>query len=165
MKVGKIIAVVVGGSIILLQVANHQGYIKVNWNKIYKQVEKVEEKAAGHSPKWMEKVRAMIYIELIFVCLHAVHSKTCHKGTQNGGLYRTGWHISSRHPTHIKVIDHWHHSQRSTGKILANILEFLCCVYRSKLVYLVMFMNICNHEKLTPCSVLNSHFCLPSVWP
>jgi hypothetical protein len=28
-----------------------------------------------------------------------------------------------------------------------------------------MFMNICNHEKLTPCSVLNSHFCLPSVWP
>ncbi|XP_021925864.1 FUN14 domain-containing protein 2 isoform X2 [Zootermopsis nevadensis] len=59
MKVGKLIAVVVGGSIILLQVANHQGYIKVDWDKVHKQVEKVEDKATGHSPKWMEKVGAL----------------------------------------------------------------------------------------------------------
>ncbi|KDR16193.1 hypothetical protein L798_09609, partial [Zootermopsis nevadensis] len=79
MKVGKLIAVVVGGSIILLQVANHQGYIKVDWDKVHKQVEKVEDKATGHSPKWMEKVRTMIYIELISMILHAVERYVDHK--------------------------------------------------------------------------------------
>jgi len=62
MKVGKVAAIAVGGGIILLQVANHQGYIKVNWDKVYKQVDKVadrvEEKATGQGPKWMEKVGA-----------------------------------------------------------------------------------------------------------
>jgi FUN14 domain-containing protein 1 len=62
MKVGKSVAFAVGGGIILLQIANHEGYIKVNWDKIHKQVDKVEEKATGQSPKWMEKVRALIYI-------------------------------------------------------------------------------------------------------
>jgi uncharacterized membrane protein (Fun14 family) len=82
MKVGKLIAVAVGSGIILLQVANHQGYIKVNWDKVCRQVEKAEEKVTGHSPKWMEKVRAMIYIEFVCMCLLAVHSKTCHTRTQ-----------------------------------------------------------------------------------
>jgi len=62
MKVGKVAAIAVGGGIILLQVANHQGYIKVNWDKVYKQVDKVadrvEEKATGQGPKLMEKVGA-----------------------------------------------------------------------------------------------------------
>jgi FUN14 domain-containing protein 1 len=59
-KIGKVAALTFGGGIILLQIANHQGYIRVNWDKVYKQVDKVadivEEKATGHNPKWMEKV-------------------------------------------------------------------------------------------------------------
>jgi FUN14 domain-containing protein 1 len=58
MKVGKSLAFVVGGSIILLQIANQERYIKVNWDKIHKEVDKVEEKATGHSPNLMEKVGA-----------------------------------------------------------------------------------------------------------
>merc|ERR1711879_872671 len=34
MKVGKMAAATVGGSLILLQIAHHKGYIKVDWNKM-----------------------------------------------------------------------------------------------------------------------------------
>jgi FUN14 domain-containing protein 1 len=61
MKVGKAAAFAFGGGIILLQVANHKGYIKVNWDKVYKQTDKITdklgEKTTGRSPKWMEKVQ------------------------------------------------------------------------------------------------------------
>lgn len=64
MKVGKIAAVAVGGGIILLQIANHKGYIKINWDKVYKHVDKVtdkvEETAIGESPKWMQKVERYV---------------------------------------------------------------------------------------------------------
>lgn len=60
MKIGKTAGLTFGGGVILLQIANHRGYIKVNWDKVYKQVDKladtVEEKATGQSPQWMEKV-------------------------------------------------------------------------------------------------------------
>jgi hypothetical protein len=43
----------------------------VNWDKVYKQVDKVadrvEEKATGQGPKWMEKVGVMIDIEHLFM--------------------------------------------------------------------------------------------------
>lgn len=61
MKVGKASAFAFGGGVILLQIANHKGYIKVNWDKVCKQADKaadkLEEKATGQGPKWMEKVR------------------------------------------------------------------------------------------------------------
>ncbi|KAJ9584545.1 hypothetical protein L9F63_021103 [Diploptera punctata] len=60
MKVGKVAAMAVGGGIILLQVANHQGYININWDKVYKQVDKVEEKATGRGQKWMDKVERCV---------------------------------------------------------------------------------------------------------
>jgi len=41
MKVGKAVAVAAGGGIILIQIANHKGYININWNRINKDVEKV----------------------------------------------------------------------------------------------------------------------------
>ncbi|XP_076640359.1 FUN14 domain-containing protein 1 isoform X3 [Colletes latitarsis] len=60
MKVGKIAAFAVGGGIIMLQIAAHQGYIKINWDKIQKKAEKisdkVEEKVTGEGPKFMDKV-------------------------------------------------------------------------------------------------------------
>ncbi|PSN51026.1 hypothetical protein C0J52_07454 [Blattella germanica] len=64
MKVGKVAALALGGGIILLQVAHHQGYIKVDWDKVYKQVDKVadkvEEKATGKGPNWMDKVERYV---------------------------------------------------------------------------------------------------------
>lgn len=60
MKVGKMAAVAVGGGIILLQIAHQQGYIEIDWNKIYKKVDKVSDKVekavTGEGPKWMDKV-------------------------------------------------------------------------------------------------------------
>jgi len=93
MKVGKVAAIAVGGGIIILQVANHQGYIKVNWDKVYRQVDKVaervEEKATGQGPKWMEKVGVMIDVEHLFMYLHAEHNET-----QSKFLYVKGRHRS-----------------------------------------------------------------------
>ncbi|XP_015438517.1 PREDICTED: FUN14 domain-containing protein 2-like isoform X3 [Dufourea novaeangliae] len=60
MKVGKMAALAVGGGIIMLQIAAHQGYIKINWDKIQKKAEKitdkVEEQVTGEGPKFMDKV-------------------------------------------------------------------------------------------------------------
>lgn len=60
MKVGKMAAIAVGGGIILLQVANQQGYIQIDWNKINKKVDKVtdkvEEAVTGQGPSWADKV-------------------------------------------------------------------------------------------------------------
>lgn len=63
MRVGKIAACAVGGGILLIQIAAHQGYIKINWDKIQSKAEKitdkVEEKITGEGPKFMDKVRAI----------------------------------------------------------------------------------------------------------
>lgn len=40
MKVGKVAATVVGGSMIIMQLAAHKGYIKVDWNRLNKDLEK-----------------------------------------------------------------------------------------------------------------------------
>ncbi|XP_046992329.1 FUN14 domain-containing protein 1-like [Schistocerca americana] len=64
MKVGKAAAVAVGGGIILLQIANHKGYLKINWDKVHKEVDKladkVEEKATGDGPKFLDKVERLV---------------------------------------------------------------------------------------------------------
>lgn len=60
MKVGKVAAVAVGGGIIILQIANHNGYIKVNWDRIYRnvedQVEKIDASSSSKGPKLLDKV-------------------------------------------------------------------------------------------------------------
>ncbi|KAK1132318.1 hypothetical protein K0M31_016429 [Melipona bicolor] len=64
MKVGKVAACAVGGGIIILQIAAHQGYIKINWDKIQKKAEKitdkVEEKVTGEAPKLLDKVERYV---------------------------------------------------------------------------------------------------------
>uniref|UniRef100_A0A0A9WA21 FUN14 domain-containing protein 1 n=1 Tax=Lygus hesperus TaxID=30085 RepID=A0A0A9WA21_LYGHE len=61
MKVGKVAAVALGGGIILLQVASHNGYVKVNWDRLYKKVEQaesvIEAKAQEKGPKILNKVK------------------------------------------------------------------------------------------------------------
>ncbi|XP_059616380.1 FUN14 domain-containing protein 1-like [Phlebotomus argentipes] len=58
-RVGRLVAVAVGGSIILLQIANEQGYIKVNWGKVNSKMDKiadkVEEAVTGEGPRWVDK--------------------------------------------------------------------------------------------------------------
>lgn len=65
MKVGKVAACAVGGGIIMLQIAAHQGYIKINWDKITRKAEKitdkVEEKITGEGPKFMDKVNFLVF--------------------------------------------------------------------------------------------------------
>lgn len=60
MKIGKTAAFLIGSGIILLEVANEQGWIKIDWNRVAKQVDqvgdKVEETVTGEGPKWMDKV-------------------------------------------------------------------------------------------------------------
>ncbi|XP_011338241.1 FUN14 domain-containing protein 1A isoform X1 [Ooceraea biroi] len=60
MKIGKITACAVGGGIIMLQIAAHHGYIKINWDKIMKKAEnitdKVEEKITGEGSATVDKV-------------------------------------------------------------------------------------------------------------
>jgi len=60
-KVGKAVAISVGGGIILLQLAHQYGYINVNWDKVNKKLDKiadkVEEKVTGEGPSWMDKIR------------------------------------------------------------------------------------------------------------
>ncbi|XP_071574543.1 FUN14 domain-containing protein 1 isoform X2 [Temnothorax nylanderi] len=60
MKIGKVAACAVGGGIIMLQIAAHQGYININWDKVMRKAEKitdkVEERITGEGPNFMDKV-------------------------------------------------------------------------------------------------------------
>lgn len=64
MRVGKTAALALGGGIILLEIANEKGYIRVNWDKVNKKLDKVadkvEEKITGQAPGWMEKVERYV---------------------------------------------------------------------------------------------------------
>lgn len=60
MKVGKVVAIAVGGTIILLQIANNEGLITIDWNKLTKKADKLADKAeeaiTGQGPSWADKV-------------------------------------------------------------------------------------------------------------
>ncbi|XP_023027461.1 FUN14 domain-containing protein 1 [Leptinotarsa decemlineata] len=64
MRVGKTAALAMGGGILLLQIANEQGYININWNKVNRNLDKVadkiEEKITGEGPSWMDKTERFI---------------------------------------------------------------------------------------------------------
>ncbi|KYN14440.1 FUN14 domain-containing protein 2 [Trachymyrmex cornetzi] len=72
MKIGKVAACAVGGGIIMLQIAAHQGYIKINWDKIMSKAEKitdkVEEKITGEGPNFMDKYN---FLNIVFLLLFA----------------------------------------------------------------------------------------------
>ncbi len=68
MKIGKTVATAVGGSLILLQIANHKGYINVNWSKVNKDLEGATKKLAQRKsdpsiPQLFDKV--YIYVSII----------------------------------------------------------------------------------------------------
>uniref|UniRef100_A0A8C3V4V8 FUN14 domain-containing protein 2 n=1 Tax=Catharus ustulatus TaxID=91951 RepID=A0A8C3V4V8_CATUS len=48
-KVGKLAATAVGGGFFLLQIANHTGYIKVDWNLVQRDMDKAKQQLKFHS--------------------------------------------------------------------------------------------------------------------
>ena len=41
---GKLAAMTLGGSLLVMQIANHKGYIKVNWKKVNNDIREISEK-------------------------------------------------------------------------------------------------------------------------
>lgn len=60
MKFGKFAAFAIGGSIILIEIAHQEGFIKIDWPKLTKSVDKIAEKVessiSGQEPNWIDKV-------------------------------------------------------------------------------------------------------------
>lgn len=66
MKIGKTIATAVGGSLILLQIARHNGYINVNWSKVNKDLEGATKRLAQREsdatyPQLLDKVCSRLH--------------------------------------------------------------------------------------------------------
>lgn len=63
MKIGKSLAFAVGGSIILLQIAQHKGYITINWDKVKEKTEEaaeiVETKYSNQANTFMDQVNTI----------------------------------------------------------------------------------------------------------
>ncbi|XP_064455576.1 FUN14 domain-containing protein 1-like [Ornithodoros turicata] len=55
-KAGKVAATVIGGSLLLFQVAQHQGYIKVNWSRLNKDVQQAKNELTRRTNKKLPKV-------------------------------------------------------------------------------------------------------------
>ncbi|XP_044744497.1 FUN14 domain-containing protein 1 [Coccinella septempunctata] len=64
MRVGKPTALALGGGIILLQIANEKGLIKINWDKVNRKIDKVadkvEEVVTGQQPTVIDKVERFV---------------------------------------------------------------------------------------------------------
>lgn len=62
---GRLAAFTIGGAIILLEVANEQGIIKIDWSRLYRKVDeagdKVQQTITGEGPKWMDKVNISMF--------------------------------------------------------------------------------------------------------
>ncbi|XP_078612977.1 FUN14 domain-containing protein 1-like [Branchiostoma floridae x Branchiostoma japonicum] len=50
-KVGKLAATAVGGGFLLLQIANHAGYVKINWKRVEKDMEKYKKEIGKQAEK------------------------------------------------------------------------------------------------------------------
>ncbi|KAM9830501.1 FUN14 domain-containing protein 1 isoform X1 [Syngnathus typhle] len=69
-RVGKVAATAVGGGFLLLQIANHSGYVQVDWKKVEKDVNKAKKhlkkkanKAAPELNTFIEEVKASDFIK------------------------------------------------------------------------------------------------------
>lgn len=58
-KAGKMAATAIGGSLLLFQIAQHQGYVKVNWTRVNKDMQQVKNELAkktnGKLPRIFEE--------------------------------------------------------------------------------------------------------------
>ncbi|NWH85310.1 FUND2 protein, partial [Aegithalos caudatus] len=68
-KVGKLAATAVGGGFFLLQIANHTGYIKVDWNLVQRDMDKAKQQLSFHSRgnKMPPEVKSRVDEVIIFL--------------------------------------------------------------------------------------------------
>ncbi|CAL8288959.1 unnamed protein product [Lota lota] len=59
-KVGKIAATAVGGGFLLLQIANHSGYVQVDWKKVEKDVNKAKRHLKKKAKKAAPEINSFI---------------------------------------------------------------------------------------------------------
>uniref|UniRef100_A0AAZ3Q8C1 FUN14 domain-containing protein 2 n=1 Tax=Oncorhynchus tshawytscha TaxID=74940 RepID=A0AAZ3Q8C1_ONCTS len=59
-KVGKLAASAVGGGFFLLQIANHTGYIKVDWKRVERDVNKAKKQLKLNTEKPSKEVRTKV---------------------------------------------------------------------------------------------------------
>lgn len=64
-KFGKFAAFAIGGSIILMEIAHQEGFIKIDWPKLSRSVDKIAEKVESsispHDTNWLDKVNLTIF--------------------------------------------------------------------------------------------------------
>lgn len=66
-KVGKPAALAVAGSLIVLQIASHYGYIKINWPRVNRHLEKAEREISECDPSSLRNSVQEFFEENIFV--------------------------------------------------------------------------------------------------
>ncbi|KFP81865.1 FUN14 domain-containing protein 1, partial [Apaloderma vittatum] len=68
-KVGKLAATAVGGGFFLLQIANHTGYIKIDWKLVERDVNKAKQQLKFHSSgnKMAPEVKSRVDEVIIFL--------------------------------------------------------------------------------------------------
>lgn len=66
-KVGKIAATAVGGGFLLLQIANNSGYVKVDWKRVEKDVDKAKKHLKKHADRAGPELNSFIEESTEFV--------------------------------------------------------------------------------------------------
>lgn len=63
-KAGKVAAMAIGGSLLIFQIAQHQGYIKVNWSRLNKDLQQAQNELArrtdGKLPRLIEQAQKFV---------------------------------------------------------------------------------------------------------
>ncbi|KAJ8402320.1 hypothetical protein AAFF_G00371850 [Aldrovandia affinis] len=59
-KVGKLAASAVGGGFLLLQIANHTGYVKVDWKRVERDVDKAKKQLKLNTKKPPKEIRTKV---------------------------------------------------------------------------------------------------------
>ncbi|KAJ8358191.1 hypothetical protein AAFF_G00026990 [Aldrovandia affinis] len=73
-RVGKIAATAVGGGFLLLQIANHSGYVQVDWKKVEKDVNKAKKHLKKKANKAAPEINSFIEESTEFVKRNVVLS-------------------------------------------------------------------------------------------
>lgn len=55
-KAGKVAATAIGGSLLLFQIAQHQGYVKVNWTRLNKDVQQAKNELARRANSKLPRI-------------------------------------------------------------------------------------------------------------
>uniref|UniRef100_A0A8C8HIS6 FUN14 domain-containing protein 2 n=1 Tax=Oncorhynchus tshawytscha TaxID=74940 RepID=A0A8C8HIS6_ONCTS len=77
-KVGKLAASAVGGGFFLLQIANHTGYIKVDWKRVERDVNKAKKQLKLNTEKPSKEVRTKVDESIKENKVKYMEARSCH---------------------------------------------------------------------------------------